>query len=109
VLLKLQTLESGSVPLIYASLESLVGDEKDEAANEKLQSVSSRTGRSGQECNSYAVGVWKRVREKLEGKDAECGGSEGACSVEEQVERLISQAVDFDNLAQLYEGWTAWV
>jgi len=67
--------------------------------------VSSRTGRSGQECNSYAVGVLKRVREKLEGKDAECGG----CSVEEQAERLISQAVDLDNLAQLYEGWTAWV
>lgn len=109
VLSRLQALESGLVPLIYASLEGLVGDEKDEAANAKLQSVSSRTGRSGQECNSYAVGVWKRVREKLEGKDAECGGREGACSVEEQVESLISQAVDLDNLAQLYEGWTAWV
>jgi hypothetical protein len=93
VLSRLQALESGSVPLIYASLESLVGDEKDEAATAKLQSVSSRTGRSGQECNSYAVGVWKRVREKLEGRDAECGKREGGCSVE----RLISQAVDLDN------------
>ena len=56
----------------------------------------------------YSVGG-TTIDRILQRAEAECGGREGACSVEEQVERLISQAVDLDNLAQLYEGWTAWV
>jgi serine/threonine-protein kinase SMG1 len=30
-------------------------------------------------------------------------------SVAEQVEQLIGQATSMDNLAAMYEGWTAWI
>lgn len=30
-------------------------------------------------------------------------------SVEEQVDRLIKMATSVDNLAQMFEGWTAWI
>ena len=48
----------------------------------KLARVSSKTGKVLQECNSYAVSVWKRVNQKLEGKDTDV---EGVCNVQYQV------------------------
>ncbi|XP_024124914.1 serine/threonine-protein kinase SMG1 [Oryzias melastigma] len=59
-----------------------------------------------QERNSYAVSVWKRVKAKLEGRDVD---PNRRLSVAEQVDFVIREATNMDNLAQLYEGWTAWV
>ncbi|TRY87779.1 hypothetical protein DNTS_015691 [Danionella cerebrum] len=64
-----------------------------------------KTGRAVQERNSYAVSVWKRVKAKLEGRDVD---SNRRMSVTEQVDYVIKEATNMDNLAQLYEGWTAW-
>ncbi|XP_016104477.1 serine/threonine-protein kinase SMG1-like isoform X2 [Sinocyclocheilus grahami] len=65
-----------------------------------------KTGRAVQERNSYAVSVWKRVKAKLEGRDLD---PNRRMSVTEQVDYVIKEATNLDNLAQLYEGWTAWV
>ncbi|XP_033501746.1 serine/threonine-protein kinase SMG1 [Epinephelus lanceolatus] len=65
-----------------------------------------KTGRAVQERNSYAVSVWKRVKAKLEGRDID---PNRRMSVTEQVDIVIKEATNMDNLAQLYEGWTAWV
>uniref|UniRef100_A0AAQ6IR98 non-specific serine/threonine protein kinase n=1 Tax=Anabas testudineus TaxID=64144 RepID=A0AAQ6IR98_ANATE len=65
-----------------------------------------KTGRAVQERNSYAVSVWKRVKAKLEGRDID---PNRRISVTEQVDFVIREATNLDNLAQLYEGWTAWV
>lgn len=65
-----------------------------------------KTGRAVQERNSYAVSVWKRVKAKLEGRDID---PNRRMSVTEQVDFIIKEATNMDNLAQLYEGWTAWV
>ncbi|KAF6717193.1 Serine/threonine-protein kinase SMG1 [Oryzias melastigma] len=65
-----------------------------------------KTGRAVQERNSYAVSVWKRVKAKLEGRDVD---PNRRLSVAEQVDFVIREATNMDNLAQLYEGWTAWV
>ncbi|TKS92475.1 Serine/threonine-protein kinase SMG1 [Collichthys lucidus] len=64
-----------------------------------------KTGRAVQERNSYAVSVWKRVKAKLEGRDID---PNRRMSVTEQVDFVIKEATNMDNLAQLYEGWTAW-
>ncbi|XP_069566221.1 serine/threonine-protein kinase SMG1 isoform X2 [Brachyistius frenatus] len=65
-----------------------------------------KTGRAVQERNSYAVSVWKRVKAKLEGRDID---PNRRMSITEQVDFVIKEATNMDNLAQLYEGWTAWV
>ena len=36
-------------------------------------------------------------------------GQQKALSVAEQVEVLIQEATCLDNLAQMYEGWSAWI
>ncbi|KAL5019170.1 hypothetical protein ScPMuIL_004892 [Solemya velum] len=65
-----------------------------------------RTGKAIQERNSYAVGVWRRVKMKLDGRDPDINKR---LSVAEQVDNVIKEATSTDNLAVLYEGWTPWV
>ncbi|CAL1541344.1 unnamed protein product [Lymnaea stagnalis] len=65
-----------------------------------------KTGKAVQERNSYAVGVWRRVKMKLEGRDPD---PNKRMSVAEQVDYIIKEAKNPDNLAVLYEGWTPWV
>uniref|UniRef100_A0A8C4Q2V8 FATC domain-containing protein n=1 Tax=Eptatretus burgeri TaxID=7764 RepID=A0A8C4Q2V8_EPTBU len=65
-----------------------------------------KTGKAMQERNSYAVSVWKRVKAKLEGRDVD---PNHRMNVTEQVDYIIKEATSVENLAQLYEGWTAWV
>ncbi|KAH3864467.1 hypothetical protein DPMN_027485, partial [Dreissena polymorpha] len=65
-----------------------------------------KTGKAIQERNSYAVGVWRRVKMKLDGRDPD---QNKRLSVQEQVEYVINDATSLDNLAVLYEGWTPWV
>ncbi|KAL4241086.1 Serine/threonine-protein kinase smg1 [Mactra antiquata] len=65
-----------------------------------------KTGKAIQERNSYAVGVWRRVKMKLDGRDPD---QNKRLSVAEQVDFVIKDATNLDNLAVLYEGWTPWV
>ncbi|XP_052759875.1 serine/threonine-protein kinase SMG1-like [Mya arenaria] len=65
-----------------------------------------KTGKAIQERNSYAVGVWRRVKMKLDGRDPD---QNKRLSVAEQVDYVIKDATNLDNLAVLYEGWTPWV
>ncbi|XP_061496586.1 serine/threonine-protein kinase Smg1 [Anopheles gambiae] len=59
-----------------------------------------------QKRNAYAVSVWRRIRMKLEGRDPDPGRR---CGVSDQVGWMIDEAMDPNNLAVLYEGWTPWV
>ncbi|CAB3995316.1 serine threonine- kinase SMG1 [Paramuricea clavata] len=65
-----------------------------------------RTGKAVQERNMYAIGVWKRVKAKLDGRDID---PTKRMSVEDQVEHIIEEATSKDNLCLMYEGWTPWV
>ncbi|KAK3583612.1 hypothetical protein CHS0354_039435 [Potamilus streckersoni] len=65
-----------------------------------------KTGKAIQERNSYAVGVWRRVKMKLDGRDPD---PNKRLSAAEQVDYVIKEATHLDNLAVLYEGWTPWV
>ncbi|KRX40300.1 Serine/threonine-protein kinase SMG1, partial [Trichinella murrelli] len=64
--------------------------------------VKSRSGK----LNALALNAWKCVRAKLEGRNS---NSEIPLSIADQVDALISDATNLDNLALMYEGWTAWV
>ncbi|XP_047289749.1 serine/threonine-protein kinase SMG1 isoform X4 [Homo sapiens] len=82
------------------------GTGKSVACSPKKAVRDPKTGKAVQERNSYAVSVWKRVKAKLEGRDVD---PNRRMSVAEQVDYVIKEATNLDNLAQLYEGWTAWV
>ncbi|XP_037239140.1 serine/threonine-protein kinase SMG1 isoform X3 [Falco rusticolus] len=82
------------------------GAGKSVACSPKKTARDPKTGKAVQERNSYAVSVWKRVKAKLEGRDVD---PNRRMSVAEQVDFVIKEATNLDNLAQLYEGWTAWV
>ncbi|KAK4876755.1 hypothetical protein RN001_009261 [Aquatica leii] len=60
----------------------------------------------GQQRNAYAMGVWRRVRLKLEGRDPDPGRK---YTNQEQVDYIIREASSLDNMALMYEGWTPWV
>ncbi|XP_058127309.1 serine/threonine-protein kinase Smg1-like [Anopheles ziemanni] len=59
-----------------------------------------------QKRNAYAVSVWRRIRMKLEGRDPDPARR---YTIPEQVSWMIQEAMDPNNLAVLYEGWTPWV
>ncbi|OCT64106.1 hypothetical protein XELAEV_18045208mg [Xenopus laevis] len=82
------------------------GPGKSVASSPKKAVRDPKTGKAVQERNSYAVSVWKRVKAKLEGRDVD---PNRRMSVAEQVDFVIKEATNLENLAQLYEGWTAWV
>ncbi|KAF3818996.1 hypothetical protein GH733_012413 [Mirounga leonina] len=85
---------------------TIPGTGKSVACSPKKAARDPKTGKAVQERNSYAVSVWKRVKAKLEGRDVD---PNRRMSVAEQVDYVIKEATNLDNLAQLYEGWTAWV
>lgn len=77
----------------------------------RLSSVDERSSKAQQtqreqKRNAYAVSVWRRIRMKLEGRDPD---PNRRCTAQEQVDWMIREAMDPDNLAVLYEGWTPWV
>ncbi|XP_033630103.1 serine/threonine-protein kinase SMG1-like [Asterias rubens] len=65
-----------------------------------------RTGKVIQVRNTHAINVWRRVKGKLDGRDPD---PSKRLSIPEQVDFVIKEATSLDNLATLYEGWTAWV
>ncbi|KAF9983744.1 Serine/threonine-protein kinase smg1 [Mortierella antarctica] len=56
--------------------------------------------------NAIAVNILRRVRHKLEGRDSDAVKK---CKVTEQVERVIQEATNVENLANMFEGWTPWL
>ncbi|XP_067639367.1 serine/threonine-protein kinase Smg1 [Eurosta solidaginis] len=73
---------------------------------EKDKKATTTNNPGEQKRNAYAVSVWKRVRMKLEGRDPDLNRR---CTIAEQVDYIIREAMNPDNLAVLYEGWTPWV
>jgi len=68
----------------------------------------------GQERNVHAVGVLKRVKAKLEGRDTallsgESSDQPAKMTISHQVESVIQQSTNPDYLCQMYEGWTSWI
>jgi hypothetical protein len=61
-----------------------------------------------QERNAYAVNMLRRVRNKLDGK-VDVTDRDKRLSVADQVQSVIDQATSPDNLAAMFEGWTAWI
>ena len=59
-----------------------------------------------EEKNEFAMTALRRVRLKLEGREPD---ALRRSSVAEQVDFIIREATCLDNLALLYEGWTAWI
>jgi hypothetical protein len=86
----------------YATADA---DDSPPATDDGAGEVAPTVTRVKQEKSAHAVGIWKRVRAKLEGKDM---GSV-KLGVVEQVDRTIAAAKSSDNLCVMYEGWSAWI
>ncbi|CAG4946296.1 unnamed protein product [Parnassius apollo] len=67
--------------------------------------TNSKHGAGSEQRNAMGAGVWKRVRLKLEGRDA----PRRALAPHDQVEYIITEATSAENLCMMYEGWMAWV
>jgi len=78
-------------------------DEKNRAKRDKLAAGSRQVM---EEKNKFALSVLRRVRVKLEGREPD---SLRKASVGEQVDFIIREAMNQENLALMYEGWTAWI
>ncbi|XP_063170959.1 serine/threonine-protein kinase SMG1 [Candoia aspera] len=99
-------IQKNLAPLADTPPGTIAGAGKGVISSPKKAIRDPKTGKAVQERNSYAVSVWKRVKAKLEGRDLD---PNRRMSVAEQVDYVIKEATNLDNLAQLYEGWTAWV
>nr|CAB3266393.1 serine/threonine-protein kinase SMG1 [Phallusia mammillata] len=93
-------------PETGGSAPSKTGASSGVATSPKKKVRDPKTGKAIQERNYFAVSVWRKVKTKLDGRDAETGKRLQAA---EQVDHVISEATSLDNLSMLYEGWTAWV
>ncbi|XP_073447222.1 serine/threonine-protein kinase SMG1 isoform X3 [Aquarana catesbeiana] len=101
-----KSVQKNLVPSADTPPSTVPGPGKSIVSSPKKAVRDPKTGKAVQERNSYAVSVWKRVKAKLEGRDVD---PNRRMSVAEQVDFVIKEATNLDNLAQLYEGWTAWV
>ncbi|CAG8708585.1 7126_t:CDS:2, partial [Acaulospora morrowiae] len=68
--------------------------------------VNVQQGNQVQTRNIFAVGIIRRIKAKLEGRDFD---STTKMTVHEQVDKIIQQATSVDNLCVMYEGWTSWI
>jgi len=78
----------------------------DETSEQTRGDAKGQDALKGQERNATAMSILKRVRLKLQGRDKDV---KRKMSVPDQVQWVTEQAKDLDNLAVMYEGWTAWV
>jgi len=76
------------------------------SANHQGQQSAQQDQQAPHQRNSIAVRILRRVRYKLEGREFDHNVK---CKVKEQVDRVISEATDVGNLANMYEGWTPWL
>lgn len=76
---------------------------KGEALDEEIRMPDKNSGISqSEEKNSKAVEATQRIRSKLNGRDF---NESEPISSEEQVQRLIREAVSSENICQSYSGW----
>ncbi len=61
---------------------------------------------AAEEKNAFALNVLRRVRLKLDGREPD---ALKRATATEQVDFIIREATSIDNLALMYEGWTAWI
>lgn len=88
--------------------DAVPASDSDSIADGGSMGVASRG--SKQHRNTHALTVLRRIKCKLNGKDRWPGKErELKQSVAEQVETVIKHACSLDNLAELYEGWAAWI
>jgi len=59
------------------------------------------------ERNLQAMKILYRIRDKLNGYDPQIDPS--IMDVTKHVDKVINQAINVDNLACMYEGWTSWI
>jgi len=59
------------------------------------------------ERNLQAMKILYRIRDKLNGYDPLIDPS--VMDVTKHVDKVINQAINIDNLACMYEGWTSWI
>ena len=64
------------------------------------------TASNAEERNTFALSVLRRIKMKLDGREPDVLRK---ATVAEQVDFIIREATNVDNLALLYEGWTAWI
>ncbi|TNN13197.1 Serine/threonine-protein kinase SMG1 [Schistosoma japonicum] len=83
------------------------GVETDPKATQKIEQVTL----SGRSLNVSALSVWNRVYDRLHGFDTflPTSNKDQLMSITDQIDACIREAVNVDNLALMYEGWTAWV
>ncbi|KAG4095233.1 hypothetical protein H8356DRAFT_996929 [Neocallimastix lanati (nom. inval.)] len=59
------------------------------------------------ERNLQAMKILYRIRDKLNGYDSQIDPN--TMDVTKHVDKVINQAINIDNLACMYEGWTSWI
>lgn len=102
------------IPEIYDHLISLASNLKDENIEQfkvgaQVTSEASKevnVNNNAEEKNAFALSVLRRIKTKLDGREPDVLRKS---SVAEQVDFIIREATNVDNLALLYEGWTAWI
>ncbi|KAF8566193.1 hypothetical protein P879_02805 [Paragonimus westermani] len=117
---------------LLANLEARLSDQSDglfvftTASDTQLDAIPSSlhtehlqpTPKPDEPINSQALEIWCRIRDRLNGYDSLlCPDSPElteskkrlTLTVQEQVDACIRAATDIENLALMYEGWTAWV
>jgi phosphatidylinositol kinase/protein kinase (PI-3 family) len=63
--------------------------------------------KGGEHENTYAIGVFKRIQERL--GDDMTRQEQNNTAVETQVSNLIRHATSKTYLSRMYEGWAPWV
>jgi len=97
--------------LVQEMFKSRMREEEQLNTDSNVRNKSDKSGSSGprqvsEEKNKFALSVLRRVRVKLEGREPD---SLRKSSVGEQVDFIIREAMNMENLALMYEGWTAWI
>ena len=99
------------IPDIYDALIALASGLKDENIEQFKKpgggyETSAEVTTNAEEKNAFALSVLRRIKTKLDGREPDVLRKS---SVAEQVDFIIREATNVDNLALLYEGWTAWI
>jgi len=80
---------------------------KEDDTGSKEEQVEERTAaKKVEERNKFALNVLKRVGLKLDGREPD---TLRRSTVTEQVDFIIRESRNEENLALMYEGWTAWI
>lgn len=105
-----------ALPGVYDDLISLTNLLREENIEhfKKVTLQSAKEGSTGgdatssnaEEKNAFALSVLRRIKMKLDGREPDVLRK---ASVADQVDYIIREATNVENLALLYEGWTAWI